>query len=78
MRQLAIAVIGVVITLLGILWLLQGTGVLQVCPILCFADCECVRGGSAFWEAAGLIAFIIGAMIAGASWKAGFQNVRKN
>ncbi len=59
-KQLALILAGVVISLLGLIWFLQGAGFLELCPILCFADCECVSGGSAFWAVAGAIAFVIG------------------
>lgn len=66
-KQLTVALVGVITTLLGLLWLLQGAGILRVCPVLCFVDCECITGGSEFWEAAGAIAFIVGIMIVGIS-----------
>ena len=49
---LLVSVIGV---LLGGLWLLQGLGLLQVRPILCFADCEPVQGPSSTWAIVGLL-----------------------
>ncbi len=49
---------------MGLLWFLQGAAIIQVCPVLCFADCECLAGGSIVWEAAGALAFIMGAGIA--------------
>jgi hypothetical protein len=66
-KQLAAALVGVIVTLLGLLWFLQGAGILLLCPVLCFVDCECVTGGSPFWEAVGAIAFIIGIIIVGVS-----------
>jgi hypothetical protein len=65
--QVAAAIVGVIVALLGLLWFLQGAGILLLCPVLCFVDCECVTGGSQFWEATGAIAFIIGIMVVGAS-----------
>ena len=38
---------GLVAVCLGGLWLLQGTGVVHLRPLLCFADCEPVQGPSA-------------------------------
>lgn len=49
---LVVSVIGV---LLGGLWLLQGLGLVQVRPILCFADCEPVQGPSSTWAIIGLL-----------------------
>ncbi len=66
-KQLAAALVGVIVALLGLLWFLQGAGILLLCPVLCFVDCECVTGGSPFWEAVGAIAFIIGIIIVGVS-----------
>jgi hypothetical protein len=54
---LLVSVIGV---LLGGLWLLQGLGLLQVRPILCFADCEPVQGPSSTWAAIGLLVVTAG------------------
>jgi hypothetical protein len=33
--------------LLGALWLLQGLGIVQMQPILCFVDCTPIQGASA-------------------------------
>lgn len=66
-KQLMAVLAGVIVALLGFLWFLQGAGIIQVCPVLCFMDCECVTGGSLFWEVAGAIAFIIGIVIIGLS-----------
>jgi len=65
--RIAGTISGVIVALLGLLWLLQGAGLLRLCPILCFADCECVTGGSLFWAIVGAITFIIGAIVAGLS-----------
>ncbi len=54
------ALAGFAIALIGLLWLLQGAGAARICPILCFADCGCVEGGSVEWEAAGIAALGIG------------------
>jgi hypothetical protein len=73
MRPIEIAgtVTGVILALLGLLWLLQGAGLLRMCPILCFANCECVTGGSRFWAIAGAVAFVVGAIAAGVSMRRG-------
>ena len=45
---------------LGTLWLLQGTGLLAIKPILCFANCEPLEGPSLTWGLIGLITSVIG------------------
>ena len=64
-KQLAASLVGVIVALLGLLWFLQGAGILRLCPVLCITDCGCVTSGSQFWEATGAIAFIIGITIVG-------------
>jgi hypothetical protein len=48
-------VVGVISVLLGGLWLLQGLGLVQVRPILCFADCEPIQGVSPVWAIIGFL-----------------------
>jgi hypothetical protein len=55
-------VIGVVAALLGLLWLLQGLGIVHVRPILCFADCAPIRGSSPTWAAIGAVMTLVGAL----------------
>jgi hypothetical protein len=50
-----VLVVSVIAVLLGGLWLLQGLGLVQVRPILCFADCEPVQGPSSTWAIVGLL-----------------------
>lgn len=66
-KQIAAGVLGIIVALLGLLWFLQGAGILRLCPVLCFVDCACVMGRSPFWEAVGAIAFIVGIIIVGVS-----------
>jgi hypothetical protein len=54
---------GVAITLLGLLWFLQGADLVHVKPILCFADCEPLVGGSAGWLIAGIVGMIVGMLL---------------
>lgn len=61
MRKLA-AVVGMVAALLGGLWFLQGTGIVLLGPILCFADCDPVQGPSLGWAVAGLAMLVAGAV----------------
>lgn len=62
-KQIAGALIGAFIGFLGLLWFLQGTGILRMRPILCIANCEEVVGPSPLWAGAGLIALVIGAIV---------------
>ncbi len=59
MKYLAIA-LGTLIALLGLLWLLQGLGLVTMAPLLCFADCTPVVGPDATWVIAGAVALVIG------------------
>jgi hypothetical protein len=49
-------IVGVLSLLLGGLWLLQGLGVVQIRPILCFANCAPVQGPSSTWAIIGAVA----------------------
>jgi hypothetical protein len=57
------AIVGIVLAMLGLLRFLQGTGVVRMCPLFCFVDCECVEGGSLFWGIAGALTFAIGVVL---------------
>jgi hypothetical protein len=57
-------VIGAFFALLGLLWFVQGVGLLQVCPVVCVGECECLTGSSLFWTVAGAFLFIVGIAIA--------------
>jgi hypothetical protein len=63
LKHVAITIIGLILVILGLLWFLQGIAILDVCPVLCFADCECITGGSMLWGIAGAITLIIGIAI---------------
>ena len=52
--------VGVVAALLGGLWLLQGLGIVQIRPILCFANCDPVQGPSATWAVVGAVVLAVG------------------
>jgi hypothetical protein len=41
--------------LLGLLWLVQGLGLVTIQPILCVAECEALEGPSTNWAIAGLV-----------------------
>lgn len=62
-----ILVLSIVAVLLGALWLLQGLGLVQMEPILCFANCQPIEGPSATWAVAGLVLTLAG-MFGITSW----------
>ncbi len=59
-KKIAGALIGAFIAFLGLLWFLQGTGILRIQPIACVSNCEEITGVSPFWAFAGAVVFIIG------------------
>ena len=60
MLRITALVFGVIAVLLGGLWLLQGLGLVQVRPILCFADCAPIQGPSVTWAVTGAITLAVG------------------
>lgn len=57
---------------LGVLWSLQGAGLIHLKPILCVADCTELQGASVRWLAAGIAAIGIG----GGLWYLGRRRAR--
>jgi hypothetical protein len=57
-----VLVVSILAVLLGGLWLLQGLGLVQVRPILCFANCEPVQGPSSTWAIVGLLVATAGVL----------------
>ena len=55
--------IGLIVALLGMLWLVQGLGVVQIEPILCAGDCEPITGGSVEWTVIGAITLVVGSTV---------------
>jgi len=55
-------VVGLLSVLLGGLWLLQGLGVVQLRPILCFASCAPIQGPSSTWATIGVFVLIAGVL----------------
>ena len=47
-------VIGVLFTLLGTLWFLQGADLIHLKPVACVGDCTPIEGGSITWLLIGL------------------------
>jgi hypothetical protein len=64
--KIAALLFGTVAALLGSLWLLQGLGIVQLAPILCFADCAPVEGPSTKWAVIGAATLCAG--IAAVVW----------
>jgi hypothetical protein len=60
MKTIALAGAGVILVLLGGLWLLQGLGAVTVPPLLCLADCEPLEGPSPTWAVIGFLALAAG------------------
>ena len=60
MMRIVVLVFGIIAVLLGGLWLLQGLGIVQVRPILCFADCAPVQGPSLVWAVVGAVVLVVG------------------
>lgn len=55
--------IGILLLLLGLLWALQGAGVIHVRPILCFVNCQPITGKSTPWLITGSATFIVGVLV---------------
>ena len=53
-------IFGVIVVLLGMLWLVQGLGIIQIDPILCTGDCEPITGKSVQWTLIGAIVSFVG------------------
>ena len=49
--------------LLGLLWFLQGSDLIHMKPLLCFADCEPITGKSVQWQIIGAITFVVSTFI---------------
>lgn len=62
-----VAAFGTILALLGALWFLQGSGIIQLRPTLCVAECEPLVGRSLQWQYTGAITFVLGALILGLS-----------
>jgi len=62
-KYTAILIIGVILAFLGLLWFLQGSDIVHLKPILCFANCEPITGKSPLWQAVGAIICFAGAVL---------------
>lgn len=54
---------GLIVALLGGLWLLQGLGIVHLRPILCFADCVPLQGPSTTWTFIGAGVLAVGGSV---------------
>lgn len=73
-KNIALIIFGIILSFFGILWFLQGSDLVHINPILCFADCTPMTGKSATWQIAGGIAFFIGVIIVATCVKTGKKN----
>lgn len=62
-KQVILIVFGIIISLLGLLWFLQGSDIVHLKPILCFVDCQPMVGKSLQWQTTGAVTFIVGVLI---------------
>ena len=82
MKKIIATIVGLIAVLLGLLWFLQGADILQIRPILCFAGCDYIEGGSRFWEIAGALLFVLGIAVLTVStslvnWSTVFPPIRE-
>ena len=63
LRTIARILFGVALTLLGLLWLLQGADLVHIRPILCVANCTSLEGGSVGWMTAGALVLVVGLLV---------------
>ena len=59
-RRTVWIVVGIVLMMLGLLWILQGADVVRIRPILCIANCQPITGGSVGWLIAGIVTLLVG------------------
>jgi hypothetical protein len=62
-KHLALLIIGIILTFLGSLWFLQGTGIIHLDPVMCVAECEPITGISPTWTVIGAVTSIVGIVI---------------
>ncbi|AHG01708.1 hypothetical protein HALLA_00020 (plasmid) [Halostagnicola larsenii XH-48] len=59
-KATVLTILGAIVALLGMLWVVQGLGIIQIDPILCVADCEPITGRSVQWTVIGAITLAVG------------------
>ncbi|WP_330630815.1 hypothetical protein [Halocatena halophila] len=57
-------ILGTSIIFLGILWIVQGLGIVQIEPILCVSNCEPITERSMTWTVVGLVTTAVGTTLA--------------
>jgi hypothetical protein len=62
-KATSLTILGAIVALLGMLWVIQGLGIIQIGPILCVANCEPITGRSVQWTVIGVIALFVGSVI---------------
>ncbi len=72
-KATGLMILGTIVALLGIVWSVQGLGIIQIDPILCTVDCEPITGKSVQWTVIGVIALFAGIVIV----SAGLRRVRR-
>jgi hypothetical protein len=60
MKTIAFAIAGVILALLGGLWLLQGLGLVNIEPVACVGACEPLEGPSPTWAVIGAVVLAAG------------------
>jgi hypothetical protein len=60
--KIVAAIAGVVLALLGLLWLLQGLGLVTIPPVLCVAECAPLTGPSTQWAIIGAVVLVVGCL----------------
>lgn len=63
-KAIVLTIFGVIVALLGMLWVVQGLGLIRIDPILCVSDCEPITGRSMQWTAIGAITLLVGGVLA--------------
>lgn len=62
-KRISVLIVGGILIFLGLLWFLQGSDIVHMQPILCFANCEPITGKSPTWQVVGAVVFIAGFVI---------------
>lgn len=62
-KATVLTIFGVIVALLGVLWVVQGLGIIRIDPILCVSDCEPITGRSVRWTVVGAITLLVGSVI---------------
>lgn len=63
MKRFVSIFIGIIFISLGSLWFLQGSDIVHLNPILCFANCEPITGKSILWQIIGVVFAVLGIFI---------------